>query len=89
MLTKAQEGLRVAKEILGNLEVILTHQERGSLQYNVALFCYNAARKVRDTQQATLDRLKQRRKVVGSYTKKGKRPGVPSVTAMEGPSLAS
>ena len=89
MLTKAQEGLRVAKEILGSLEVILTHQERGSLQYNVALFCYNAARKVRDTQQATLDRLKQRRKVVGSYTKKGKTQQSQNGTVMEEPSLAS
>jgi len=70
MLTKAHEGLRIAKEILGSIELILTHQERGSLQYNVALFCHNAARKVRDQQQQMVDRLKQQRKVVGSYTKK-------------------
>lgn len=72
LLTKAHEGLRVAKEILGGIEVILNHQERGSLQYNVALFCHNAARKVRDQQQASLDRLNQHRKLVGSYTKKKK-----------------
>jgi hypothetical protein len=70
LLTKAHEGLRIAKEILGSIELILTHQERGSLQYNVALFCHNAARKVRDTQQQAVDKLKQQRKVVGSYTKK-------------------
>lgn len=73
LLTKTQEGLRVSKEILGGLEVILNHQERGSMQYNVALFCYNAARKVRDQQLAALDRLKKRRKVVGTYAKKKKR----------------
>jgi hypothetical protein len=72
LLTKAHEGLRVAKEILGGIELILNHQERGSLQYNVALFCHNAARKVRDQQQAVVDRLKQQRKIVGSYTKKKK-----------------
>jgi hypothetical protein len=85
LLTKAQEGLRIAKEVLSGIEVILTHQERGSLQYNVALFCYNAAKKVRDQQLATVDRLTQRRKVVGSYAKKKK-----STHAMqEGPALAS
>ena len=73
MLTKAQEGLRVAKEILGGIEVILNHQERGSLQYNVALFCSNAARKARDQQLIAIDRLKQRRKVIGTYAKKRKR----------------
>lgn len=90
MLIKAQEGLRTSKEILEGIEVILSHQERGSLQYNVALFCYNAARKVRDRQQATIDRLNQRRKVVGSYIKKKK----PSMTASiqqsrEGPTIPS
>ncbi len=95
LLTKAQEGLRVAKEILGGIELILTHQERGSLQYNVALFCHNAAKKVRDQQLATLDRLKQRRKLVGSYTKKKKKaPTAAATTAApvavkEGPALAS
>jgi hypothetical protein len=81
--------LRVAKEILGSVEVILNHQERGSLQYNVALFCYNAARKVRDQQLAAVDRLKQRRKVVGSYTKKKRLAMTATAPSREGPSLGS
>ena len=87
MLIKAQEGLRVAKEILGGIEVILNHQQRGNVEYNVALFCFNAARKARDQQQATLDRLKQRRKVVGTYAKK--KPSTSPHLRKEGSSLAS
>lgn len=96
LLTKSQEGLRIAKEILSGIELILTHQERGSLQYNVALFCYNAAKKVRDQQLAAVDRLNQRRKVVGSYAKKKKKSNAPPPPAakevnevQDGPALAS
>jgi hypothetical protein len=81
--------LRVAKEILAGIEVILNHQPRGSVESNVALFCYNAARKVRDQQQAILDRLKQRRKVVGSYTKKKKAAPATAPAMKGGPALAS
>jgi hypothetical protein len=77
--------LRVAKEILGGIELILHHQERGNVEYNVALFCYNAARKIRDQQQAALDRLRQRRSVVGAYVKKKKM----MASIHNGPSLAS
>lgn len=89
LLTKSKEGLRVAKEILSGIEVILNHQEKGSMQYNVALFCYNSARKVRDTQLANVDRLRQRRKVVGSYTKKRKLAVDALANSKEGPSMGA
>lgn len=73
LLTKAKEGLRIAKQNLDSVALIRDNKPRQSPEYRTANECYVAVKATFDQQEAQVNNLKERQKVVGNYGKKSKK----------------
>lgn len=77
LVTKASEAMRVAKQIMDNLEMIRNGERAGSEGRRVAEKCFQSGRTIYLQQKAVFDNLTSERKEVGNY-KGGKKKKGPS-----------
>lgn len=70
--TRAQEGVRIAKQNLDSIAMIRDRLDRGTEGYKIASECYKAVYTTWEQQEAVVKKLADQQKVVGTYKSKKK-----------------
>lgn len=70
LLTKAKEGLRIAKQNLDNIAAIRDGLDRKSEEYKVASKCYQVVYTTWEQQDSAVKNFKQKQAALGSRKKK-------------------
>jgi len=82
LITKAAEGMRIAKQNMDAIEMIRNSQKKGTLPWQVADQCLHVAKTTFEQQKAVFDKLSNERQEVGTYTRKKKARNGPSKKAL-------